>query len=158
MHLPTVIGALALTAHTAFAARAVVNNKCHYPVWVSSVQDTKTELEKIQPGASWSEELKPVKNYQGVSIQIIPQDHFTGSPILNMQYSLGEDLWYSMSSSAELLAFKDEKLRIHNTDSLPLTEIVWVGDHRPEGTEVYMYGEASLTLELCDDFARRFRA
>lgn len=153
MHLPT----LALTANTAFAANIVINNKCHEPVWVSTVQKEATPLKKIQPGDTWSEAQKPALDGVGVSIQIIKQDHFSDAPILNLQYSLGEHLWYSISSvNGE--AFKDEKLRIHSTASLPVTEIVWVGDHRPEGTEAYMDGEATLTLELCDDFARRFRA
>ena len=163
MHFPTLIGSLALIANTAFAADIVINNKCHYSVWVSTVQKDATSLKEIQPGDSSTEAQKPVVDNVGVSIQIIRTDHFDDKPILNLQYSLnGEDLWYSMSSKSSenyphALAFKDEKLRIHNTDGLLFTEIVWIGDHRPEGTEYY-HGEATLTLELCDDFARRFRA
>jgi len=163
MHLPILIGSLALIANTAFAADIVINNKCHEPVWVTSVQKEATPLKKIQPGDTWSEAQKPALDGVGVSVQIISSDHFDNKPILNLQYSLnGEDLWYSMSSKSSendphALAFKDKKLRIHNTDGLPFTEIVWINDHRPEGTEHY-HGEATLTLELCDDFARRFRA
>ncbi|KAI4908291.1 hypothetical protein J4E90_008915 [Alternaria incomplexa] len=161
MHIPTVIGSLALMVNSALAADIIINNKCHYPVWVSTVQKEATPLKKIQPGDNWSEAQKPALDGVGVSIQVIKQDAFSEKPILNLQYSLnGEDLWYSMSntpSDPNALAFKDEKLRIHNTDGLLFTEIVWVGNHRPEGTEHY-HGEATLTLELCDDFARRFRA
>jgi hypothetical protein len=159
MHLPTLIGALALTTNTVFAAYSIVNNKCHYPVWVTSVQHTRTELQKIQPGVTWTEVQKHADNGTGVNIQIIAQeDGFAaGTPILNMQYSYGEGLWYSLSS-VKGSAFAGQKLRIHNTDSLPVTEIVWIGDHRPESTEAYTHGKASLTLELCDDFARRFKA
>jgi len=162
MHFPTLIGSLALIANTAFAADIVINNKCHYSVWVSTVQKDATPLKEIQPGDTSTEAQKPALDGVGVSVQVIKQDAFSKEPILNLQYSLnGEDLWYSMSNTPSndpnALAFKDEKLRIHNTDGLPFTEIVWVGNHRPEGTEHY-HGEATLTLELCDDFARRFRA
>jgi hypothetical protein len=116
---------------------------------------------KIQPGANWSEIQKPVVNNTGVNIQVITQeDGFaTSKPILNMQYSYqeGVGIYYSLSSAVSP-AFAGEKLRIHNTNNLPVREIVWIGDHRPEGTEAYLNGEASLTLELCDNFARRFKA
>ncbi|KAG9187377.1 hypothetical protein G6011_05248 [Alternaria panax] len=163
MHLPTIIGTFALITNTTFAAYSVVNNKCHYPVWVSSVRETRSDLQKIQPGSTWFEPQKPAKKGQGVSIQVITsEDGFsTGKPILNMNYSLGEEgIWYSLSSAPSVgtKAFDNQKLRIHNTDNLPITEIVWIGDHRPEGTQAYLHGEASLTLELCDDFARRFKA
>jgi hypothetical protein len=159
MHFPTLVGTLALTANTAFAAYSIVNNKCHYPVWVSSVQQTRTELQKIPPGGTWLEPQKVAKDGTGVNVQIITseQGYPAGTPILNMQYSWGEGLWYGLSSTNGK-AFEGEKLRIHNTDGLPVREIVWIGDHRPEGTEAYPYGEANLTLELCDDFARHFRA
>lgn len=159
MHIPTLIGSLALTANTAFAAYSIVNNKCHYPVWVSSVQTTRSELQKIQPGDTWSEKQKLAEDGTGVNIQVVnSEDAFgTSKPILNMQYSYGGGLWYSLSSAVGL-AFVDEKVRIHNTDGLPVQEIVWIGDHRPENVASYPKGEANLTLELCDDFKRRFKA
>ncbi|RYN24935.1 hypothetical protein AA0112_g8743 [Alternaria arborescens] len=159
MRIPTLIGSLALTANTAFAAYSIVNNKCHYPVWVSSVQTTRSELQKIQPGDTWSEKQKFAEDGTGVNIQVVnSEDAFgTSKPILNMQYSYGGGLWYSLSSAVGP-AFVDEKVRIHNTDGLPVQEIVWIGDHRPENVASYPKGEANLTLELCDDFKRRFKA
>lgn len=159
MHMSTIVGGLALSASTAFAAHAVVRNKCGFPVYVTSVQTSQDPIQKILPRGIFSEDQKPVVNRTGVAVKIAKAeaDLAKVAPVLVMAYSWSEQsgLYYSLSTQ-DGFNFKGEKIRIHNPEGKPLEEIVWVGEPKPARTAAYLGGEADLTLELCDDFAKRF--
>ncbi|CAE7178701.1 hypothetical protein CFE70_005920 [Pyrenophora teres f. teres 0-1] len=152
MHLSTLVASVAMLANTALAAYATVHNNCNFTVWVTSVQTDQTPVQMVLPTGKYVETLKEAKNGVGVAVQVLKSQAglYTGKPILTMAYSLvpNDAIYYSLST-ANGFDFTGEKLRIHNAAGVPLEEIVWVGEPKPDHTAVY-HGTADLNLELCD--------
>ena len=164
MFLSTLLASLALAASTASAAPtiagyAAVHNKCDFPVYVTSVSTTQRATQKIAPGTSYSESQSPVFGGVGTAIKITTSENaiYNNSPVLTFGYSYTPQvgIYYSLGwTPAFGYDFSGKKIRIHNTDGLPVQEIVWNGVAQPDNTAAYL-GDANLTLELCDDFAMR---
>ncbi|USP81436.1 uncharacterized protein yc1106_08710 [Curvularia clavata] len=156
MFLPALTSALALSTRAAPDPYAKVHNKCSFPVWVSSVQNTAGPTQMLLSGNTFSEVQRNPENGTGVSIQVTTtvDGAHTKAPILIMGYSWDNrtGLYYSLST-VNGFSFWGQKLRIHNTEGKAVQEIVWVGEPKGEYTAVYLKGEADITLELCDDFA-----
>jgi hypothetical protein len=158
MYLPTLLATLALAASTASAApttapQAIIHNKCDFPVYVTSVDPHgQEETQVITSGNRFYD-----TQGSGITIKVTKTVNglYTNSPVLSFShtYQPQAGLYYDLSTDYGF-NFSGEKLRIHNADGLPVEEIVWVGQPKPVRTAAYLGGEANLTLELCDDFAK----
>jgi hypothetical protein len=164
MFLPTLLASLALAASTTSAAPtiagyAAVRNKCDFPVYVTSVSTTQRATQKIAPGTSYSESQSTMLGGVGTAIKITTSENGlnNNSPVLTFGYSYTpqEGIYYSLGWTQNLgYDFWGKRVRIHNTDGLPVPEIVWNGAPQPDHTTAYL-DDVNLTLELCDDFAVR---
>lgn len=156
MFLPALTSALALSTRTVPDPQAKVHNKCPFPIWVTSVQNTAGPIQFLPSGATFSEVQRNPENGTGVSIQITTSvdGAQTKAPILIMGYSWDNrtGLYYSLNT-VNGFAFWGQKIRIHNTEGKAVQEIVWVGQPKGEYTAAYLKGEADISLEVCDDFA-----
>jgi hypothetical protein len=160
----TLLATLALAAGSASAApmltgTAEVHNKCDYPVYVTSVSGSQKPTQKILPGHSYYEPQSTALGGVGVAIKITKSEGglYRREPVTIFGYSYNPQggIYYSLGYTPEFgYGFQGEKLRIHNTEGLPVQEIVWNGEAKPDYTATYL-GDANLTLELCDDYALR---
>ena len=79
--------------------KAIVQNKCSFPLWVWSVGVQTTDAYKVDPGRSYSESFHPALNGGGISIKVSKTNQPIG--IEQVEYSvsntLPKTLYYDLS-------------------------------------------------------------
>ncbi|KAF1944806.1 hypothetical protein EJ02DRAFT_463892 [Clathrospora elynae] len=159
MRLQAFFATVALAASTALAANSKVHNKCDFPVWVTPVSHISGQTAEVAPGGRFSTKQSVSVNNTGTAIKVTQSEMglYTGKPVLSLMYSYAPNALYYGIGQDHGFDFWGKKIRIHNEDGLPVPEIVWNGEPKPDFTAAYLDGEADLTLELCDDFVERQR-
>ena len=78
--------------------KAVVQNKCAFPVYLASVSGFVTPApQKLAPGATWSENYRQDASGGGVSVKIAKGDNLATNPIEQLEYKVDTALWYDLS-------------------------------------------------------------
>ena len=89
---------LAALASTASAGKAIIQNSCSFPVYLSSVSNTAGPTQELAAnGGTYTENWRANPNGGGISIKIAADKAF--SEITQFEYTLEDpELWYDLSN------------------------------------------------------------
>jgi len=89
---------LAALASTASAGKAIIQNSCSFPVYLSSVSNVAGPTQELAAnGGTYSEDWRSNPNGGGISIKIASDSSF--SQVTQFEYTLeSPDLWYDLSN------------------------------------------------------------
>ncbi|BCS25064.1 putative BYS1 domain protein [Aspergillus puulaauensis] len=155
MHF-TNIAALSIAALASIASavgNAKVHNNCNAPMYLWSVGGSVSNVHRINPGETFSEQFHRDPTSGGIALKITrtPNGLYDGSPQLNFAYTLDPNqLWYDLSTVFGT-AFQGKVLTVTSSNEACPT-ICWPDGSQPAGSQVKTCDTVSdETLTLCAD-------